>query len=192
MKPKILLSIISLTALTAIVVGAVTIAPRVHIPLSSIQEHVAIEPGFYKVSYVSDGDTFTVKMDGTEEKVRLIGVDTPETVKPNSPSECYGKAASDFTKYNLTNQTVRLEADPVNQNRDRYNRLLRYAYLQDGSLFNATLIKEGYAFAYLSFPFTKADEFRQLQTDARKKGVGIWSGDCVITDQNGRFKTNQL
>ena len=192
MKPKILLSIISLIALTAIIVGAATIAPHLRVPLSSLQEQITVEPGFYKVSYVSDGDTFTVKMDGTEEKVRLIGVDTPETVKPNSPSECYGKAASDFTKHTLTGQTVRLEADPVNQNRDRYNRLLRYAYLQDGSLFNATLIRQGYAFAYLSFPFTKADEFRQLQTDARKAGVGVWSGTCVITNQNGRYKTNQL
>jgi len=191
MKPKIIVSAAGLIIIAIVIAGAAVLVPKIKIPVTMVQG-VKIEPGYYAVSYVSDGDTFAVNMDGREEKVRLIGVDTPETVKPNSPTECYGKAASDFTKKTLKGQTVRLEADPINQNRDRYNRLLRYAYLQDGSLFNATLISQGYGFAYLSFPFTKSEEFRLLQAEARKHNIGLWAGDCTIQDQNGRYKTNTL
>lgn len=191
MKPKIILSIAGLAIIVIAIAGALFIVPKIKVPITVVQG-AKIEPGYYAISYVTDGDTFTVNMDGREEKVRLIGVDTPETVKPNSPTECFGKAASDFTKQTLKGQTIRLEADPINQNRDRYNRLLRYAYLQDGSLLNATIIKEGYGFAYLSFPFSKAEEFRQLQTEAKKNNTGLWSGECKVENQNGRFKTNTL
>jgi micrococcal nuclease len=93
----------------------------------------------------------------------------------------------------MDHQTVRLEADPINTNRDRYNRLLRYVYLSDGRLVNAEMIKQGYGFAYLSFPFTKADEFRQYQEDAREAERGLWApGQCQIRDENGRYKTNAV
>jgi endonuclease YncB( thermonuclease family) len=149
-------------------------------------------PGYYFVSKVYDGDTIAVNMDGREEKVRMIGVDTPETHKPNSPVECYGQQASEYTTKMLAGKEVKLEPDPLNQNRDRYQRLLRYIYTKDGQLYNAELIRQGYGFAYLSFPFTKAEEFRQLQTKARANNAGLWAGDCTISDQNGRNKTNQL
>lgn len=196
MKSKLILTIAGLIILAGLVTALVFIIPKIHLPKNSVQpvkESIIEKPGYYKITSVTDGDTFTVNMDGRTEKVRLIGVDTPETVKPNSPQECYGKMASDFGKKTLTNQLVRLEADPINQNRDRYDRLLRYAYLEDGSLFNAKLISEGYGFAYLSFPFSKSEEFRQLQTTAREQNKGVWSGDCNInlTDPN-RPKSNVL
>lgn len=192
MRPKIILTITGIALITSLGTAVVVLAPHLKIP-ASVYQNPSVQPGYYKVSYVSDGDTFAVTMDGHDEKVRLIGVDTPETVKPNSPSECYGKMASDFTKHTLSGQTVRLEADPINQNRDRYDRLLRYAYLPDGSLLNATLISQGYGFAYLSFPFTKAEEFRQLQTKAREQSLGVWSGQCTITGPDSdRPKSNQL
>lgn len=192
MKPKAVLSVAGIVVIFGAITTLSFLVPRFHLP-AKITESVKTEPGHYKVTYVSDGDTFSVNMDGREEKVRLIGVDTPETVKPNSPTECYGKAASDFAKQTLSGKTVRLEADPINQNRDRYDRLLRYAYLQDGSLFNAMLISQGYGFAYLSFPFSKADEFRQLQSEAHKNNLGVWSGECIITSpDSSRPKSNQL
>lgn len=192
MKPKIILSLTALLAIVCLVIAVITIAPHIKL-LTGAVKHVTIQPGYYKVTEVSDGDTFSVEMDGSTERVRLIGVDTPETVKPNSPTECYGKIASDFTHHTLSNQTVRLEADPINQNRDRYNRLLRYAYLPDGSLFNATLISRGYGFAYLSFPFSKADEFRQLQSQAHAQNVGVWGSGCtIIGPDSDRPKTNEL
>lgn len=186
-RPRLILSLMAIIGVAASSVLVATISPHINLPKAA-----TIQPGFYRVVSVSDGDTFSVDMDGRTEKVRMIGVDTPETVKPNSPTECFGKAASDHTKHSLSDQTVRLEADPINQNRDRYNRLLRYVYLEDGTLYNKQLIAEGYGFAYLSFPFTKADEFREAQKTAREQGKGLWGIDCQIEDQNGRLKTNEL
>ena len=167
------------------------VLPKANINTSKLISTEA-QPGFYKVSTVYDGDTIAVDMDGRQEKVRFIGVDTPETHKPNSPVECFGKRASQFTTDLLSVKQVRLEPDPINQNRDRYQRLLRYVYTEDNQLVNAMLIRNGYGFAYLSFPFTKADEFRQYQVEARSQNKGLWAGECQIEDQNGRFKTNQL
>src|SRR5687768_7330504 len=90
---------------------------------------VALQAGYYNVSQFDDGDTIIVDMNGTPEKVRFIGVDTPETKDPRKPVQCFGKAASAFTKNLIGNNPVKLEADPTNTNRDRYNRLLRYVYL---------------------------------------------------------------
>ena len=189
-KTKIILFIIALAGLIASIIlisGLIRILPK--------EKSVALPatPGYYKISYVSDGDTIAVMMDGREEKVRMICVDTPETVKPNSPVECYGEAASNFLKSYLNNQTVRLESDPINQNRDRYDRLLRYVYMKDGTLVNKKIIQDGYGFAYLSFPFTKAEEFAAAQKDARLNNRGVWAGQCEITNPEGdRPKTNEL
>jgi Micrococcal nuclease (thermonuclease) homologs len=119
------------------------------------QDVLSANPGLYSVVRFSDGDTITVDMNGKHETVRMIGVDTPETHHPNRPVQCYGPAASAYTKNLIGNQKVRLEADPTNQNRDRYGRLLRYVYLPDGRLVQAEIIKSGHGFAYTSFPFTK-------------------------------------
>lgn len=146
-------------------------------------------PGLYSVVRFSDGDTITVDMNGKEETVRMIGVDTPETHHPDLPVQCYGPAASAYTKNLIGEQKVRLEADPTNQNRDRYDRLLRYAYLPDGRLVAGELIKNGYGFAYTSFPFTKKDEFVSLEQQAKTEAKGLW-GNCTVTEDNGRKQTN--
>lgn len=144
----------------------------------------------YTVTQVFDGDTIEVNMDGHKEKVRFIGVDTPETHDPRKAVQCFGRAAANFTKQKLEKQTIRLEADPINTNRDRYDRLLRYVYTTQGELINATLIKEGYGFAYLGFPFTKSDEFRQYQVQARQQNKGLWA-DCKPTEnQYNSFTSN--
>ncbi|HEU5187948.1 MAG TPA: thermonuclease family protein, partial [Candidatus Saccharimonadales bacterium] len=150
-----------------------------------------ITPGFYKVTAVADGDTITVDMNGTLERIRMIGVDTPETHDPNTPVQCYGPEASDFTKQTLLQKTVRLEADPTNDNRDRYNRLLRYVYLEDGSLYEETLISQGYGFAYLSFPFQKTDHFATLQAIAQDEKRGLWAA-CQPNLKNNRWQSNNI
>lgn len=131
--------------------------------------------GYYYVDYTVDGDTIDVLMNGVHERVRLIGVDTPETHKPNTPVQCYGVIASDFTKTNLEHKNVRLESDPINQNRDRYQRLLRYVYLDDGTLWNAKLVREGYGHALTAFPFTKSGEFVEYENLAKNENLGLWS-----------------
>ena len=126
------------------------------------------------VTRVVDGDTLVVDIAGQEERVRLIGVDTPETVHPNKPVERFGKEASAFTKRVAEGETVRLESDPQNSNRDRYSRLLRYVYLPDGTCLNEEIIRRGYGFAYVKYPFSKMEEYRLLERTAREESRGLW------------------
>lgn len=128
----------------------------------------------FPVSRVVDGDTFQIDAGGgRKETVRLIGVDTPETVKPGSPVEPYGTEASDFAKKLLTGQTVCLERDV--EERDRYGRLLAYAYLKDGTFVNELLLAEGYAQVLTVPPNVKyADHFQKVQREAREAKRGLW------------------
>lgn len=144
----------------------------------------------YNVIRFDDGDTFVVNMDGNRETIRLIGVDTPETRDPRKPVQCFGKAASDFSRQLIGQQALRLESDPLSSNRDRYNRLLRYAYLPDGRLVNAEIISQGYGFAYTAFPFTKSDQFLELQRRAREAGKGLWSGCRPQPNRYGGYTSN--
>lgn len=146
-----------------------------------------IQPGYYLVTEVSDGDTFSIDMNGSTERIRMIGVDTPETHHPNKAVQCFGEKASEFTKNLISNKPVRLEADPTNTNRDRYNRLLRYVYLEDSTLVNAEIIKQGYGFAYIAFPFEKKDAFSAYQRTAREENKGLWN-DCSV-EKDGLYQS---
>jgi micrococcal nuclease len=119
---------------------------------------------------VVDGDT--LELDGGE-RVRLIGVDTPETVDPRRPVEYFGKEASAFTRRMAEGKTVRLEYDQ--DTRDRYGRTLAYVYLPDGILLNAEIIRQGYGHAYTRFPFRYQEEFLALEREAREQGRGLWA-----------------
>ncbi len=144
----------------------------------------AAQPGLYPVVHVNDGDTIIVKMPTGEETVRFIGADTPEVKDPRKPVQCFGQAASAHTKSLLGHgEAVRLAPDPDDSDRDKYGRLLRYVYLADGTLLNAELIKDGYGFAYVVFPFSKLDEFRALEADARDHNRGLWAG-CDVDDSS--------
>ena len=147
------------------------------------------QPGFYSVIRFDDGDTIAVDMNGQNETVRFIGVDTPETHDPRKAVQCFGYAATVYTKNLVGKSRVRLEADSLNTNRDRYGRLLRYIYLPDGTLVNAKIIQDGYGFAYTLFPFEKADEFRSYERQAREASRGLWSA-CKITDNGAAKQTN--
>jgi endonuclease YncB( thermonuclease family) len=127
-----------------------------------------------RVERVVDGDTFVAAVGGRRERVRIIGVDTPETVAPNRPVEPYGRQASDFAKKELTGQTIRLAGDA--EPRDRYGRLLAYVWLADGTFWNALLAAEGYA-QQLTIPpnVTYADLFRRLVAEARQHDRGLWA-----------------
>jgi len=140
--------------------------------LFAVFASAALGTGHYRCVRVIDGDTLVVDIDGKQEKVRLIGVDTPETVHPSKPVEYFGKEASAFTKKLAAGQGVRLEYDQ--QKRDRYGRLLAYVYLEDGTFLNAELIKQGYGFAYTRFPFRYMEEFRRYEKEARESRRGLW------------------
>ena len=123
---------------------------------------------------VIDGDTITVQIAGAIRTIRLIGVDTPETVHPTKKVQRGGKEASAFTQAMLDRKTVELVTDPEGDQVDRYDRLLRYVYL-DGENFNATLIRQGYATAIRTFPYSRKREFLALEAQARQARRGIWA-----------------
>lgn len=161
-------------------------------PVASKPKTVTVTPtpGYYNVTEFVDGDTIGVDFNGVKEKVRLIGVDTPETHDPRKNVQCFGSAAADFTKQLIGTSPVRMESDPTNDDRDRYQRLLRYVYLQDGRLVNAEIIKQGYGFAYTVYPFTKMEEFRGYETAARSSNLGLWGTCAPIPGTNGQLHSN--
>jgi micrococcal nuclease len=127
-----------------------------------------------KVQRVVDGDTFVATVHGRRERVRIIGVDTPESVDPNRPDEPFGEEASNFAKHYLAGETVRMAGDA--EPRDRYGRMLAYVWLADGTFWNALLAAEGYA-QQLTIPpnVTYADLFRRLVGEARRADRGLWA-----------------
>jgi micrococcal nuclease len=129
-----------------------------------------------KVQRVVDGDTFIATVRNRRERVRIIGVDTPESVDPNRPDEPFGEEASNFAKHYLNGATVRLAGDV--EPRDRYGRMLAYVWLRDGTFWNALLAAEGYA-QQLTIPpnVTYADLFRRLVGEARRNDRGLWAAD---------------
>ena len=118
---------------------------------------------------VIDGDT--LELEGGE-RVRLIGVDTPESVDPRRPSEPFGEEAAGFTRRLAEGKSVRLESG--DEARDAYGRSLAYIHLPDGTLLNAEIIRQGYGRAYTRFPHPRLQEFVVLEREAREAGRGIW------------------
>ena len=142
----------------------------------------SIEYGIVK--RIIDGDTFELE---NGERVRLIGIDTPEKYdsdKLNKDIEMSSKdretivqlglMASDYADSILSGKEVILIPDSTNSNRDRYKRLLRYVYYNDTIFFNLQIIKDGFAYAYTKYPFVYMEEFRQAERDARENRKGLW------------------
>jgi micrococcal nuclease len=128
-----------------------------------------------RVTKIVDGDTIHVALGGRDEKVRYIGMDTPETHKPGTPVQCFGRAASAYNARLLEGRSVDLRTDA--ETRDRYGRLLAYVYRRpDGLFVNAELVRRGFA-TILTIPpnVAHADEFLRLQRAARSAGRGLWS-----------------
>ena len=149
-------------------------------PNAHVAESREVEAAGRQVTHVVDGDTIVLS---PKEKVRLIGVDTPETVHPKKMVKCYGKEATEFTRSMVAGQKIRLALDDANaarQYKDRYGRTLGYVYLQGGMMLNAELIRRGFAHAYTRFPFRYLVEFRRLEREARGRGVGLWSS-CPVS-----------
>jgi len=132
---------------------------------------VAAPPAAWRsVIRVVDGDT--IVLDGNE-RVRLIGVDTPETVDPRRPVAYYGKEASAFTSSHVLGRRVRLERGW--ERVDRYGRTLAYVIRDDGWCLNEELVRQGYAHAMTRFPHPHLDAYRQLEREAREAGRGLWA-----------------
>ena len=122
-----------------------------------------------QVVRVVDGDTLVLRNVGT---VRLIGIDTPETVDPRKPVQAFGMEATAFLRQFVQGQPVRVEYDT--QRFDKYGRTLAYLYLPDDSFVNLEMVRQGYAHAYLNYPFRHMEEFRGAEREAREAGRGLW------------------
>jgi membrane-bound metal-dependent hydrolase YbcI (DUF457 family) len=141
-----------------------------------------------RVTKVTDGDTITVETQGRSTPVRLIGVDTPETVAPDQPIGCFGKEAGNYTKRVLADRLVRLEIPRVGDSEDAYGRTLAYIWLdtnRDGRyehLFNEDLITLGLA-RTTTFSHEHSREFERLREGAEARGAGLW-GACSEATQS--------
>lgn len=141
---------------------AATVSPQPKTPLLVVKE-------------VVDGDTIKVSTDKGTETVRLIGVDTPETKDPRKPVQCFGQEASAKMKEWVEGKAVELESDPTQGDLDKYQRLLRYVFL-DGQNINRRLIEEGYGFEYTyNVPYKYQTEFKAAQKSAEAGQKGLWA-----------------
>ncbi|MBP9827557.1 thermonuclease family protein [Patescibacteria group bacterium] len=129
---------------------------------------------------VVDGDTVVVDLDGEEVTVRIIGINTPETVDPRKPVECFGREASERAKELMTGNTIELTSDASQGDVDNYGRLLRYITLPDGSDFGARMISEGLAYEYTyKKPYDRQGEYKVAQQKAEQDVLGLWEpGAC--------------
>jgi len=153
---------------------------------------------YYSVVNVVDGDTIKINLSGTTETLRLIGIDTPETVDPRKPVQCFGKEASNKAKELLSEQKVRIEKDSTQGDRDKYGRLLVYVWRQDGLFFNEYMVKQGYAHEYTyDTPYKYQAQFKADEKYARENQLGLWSpttcnGDTTssATQTNNQIDTS--
>jgi len=151
--------------------------------------HVTTNKILYNVSRVIDGDTIEVTIDGKIEQLRLIGMDTPETLDPRKPVQCFGKEASAKAKELLLNKKVELISDSSGSTRDKYSRLLFYVVREDGLFYNKWMIENGFAHEYTyDSAYKYQSEFRAAQKEAEKNKVGFWSPDSCNGDTTSAVK----
>ena len=143
----------------------------------------------FKIIKVTDGDTITASIRGKNESIRLLGIDTPETVDPRKPVQCFGKAASDKMKSFVLEKYVKLVDDSTQGNRDKYKRLLRFVYLPDSkaTFVNGEMVKQGFAFSYRQYPTKFLDKFNAFEKYARENNLGLW-GSCPLNTPKSTIK----
>ena len=143
---------------------------------STLQVNPPVEGDRYLVAKVVDGDTIDVIRNGVKQRVRLIGINTPETVDPRKPKECFGPEASSKAKEVLTGKNVILKNDLTQDDKDKYGRILRYVFLEDGTNFNGYMVSEGFAYEYTyKKPYQFRNEFLKDEQEAKNLKKGLWS-----------------
>ncbi len=145
------------------------------------------DSALYKVTKVFDGDTFEVEISGKKEKVRMLGIDTPEkydsekldrdterTKRDKETIRKLGSLSSDYTVRLIGGKKVKLILDAKGDQNDKYGRLLRYVYLEDGTFVNKKIVEEGYATAFRKFKVSKEKELIEAEKNARENKRGLW------------------
>lgn len=170
--------------LAGAVSGAVTNSIKIDTASTSSSKTSLEESDLYLVTKVVDGDTITVSQsgskDGEKQTVRLIGIDTPETVHPTKPVQCFGLEASNKMKELVDGKEVRLEFDVSQGEQDAYGRTLAYIFLPDDTFVNEYLIRNGYAYEYTyDSAYKYQARFKKAQKDAELGQKGLWApGAC--------------
>lgn len=152
----------------------------------SLQIDSAKDTKLYKVTKVIDGDTIEVELDAKTEKVRLIGIDTPESVHPEKPVECFAIEASNRLKELIENKEVLLVSDDSQANEDKYGRLLRYVSLPNGDFINFIMIRQGFAheYTYNNNLYEYQNEFKEAEKFAKDNNYGLWGNSCQCVKDN--------
>ena len=138
----------------------------------------------YKVLRVVDGDTIHINYNGKDEKIRFIGLDTPETKDPRKPIQCFGREATAKMIEFAENKNVRLEFDKTQGERDKYGRLLAFVYGEDNKNLAYEMIRQGYGneYTYNSNPYKYQNEFKEAARKAREENKGLWAENTCAGD----------
>lgn len=137
---------------------------------------IPINNDLHKINSITDGDTLRIEINGDSKPVRLIAVNTPELHHPSKPVECFGKEAKAFLENLLKDKRVKLEIEPKDSDTDKYGRLLRYLFLEDGTNVNETIIKNGYGYeATYVEGYKYQKEFKAAQKHAEENKLGLWA-----------------
>ncbi len=166
----------------------------------SVQEKAPVpstssEYTYYSVTEVVDGDTIKINIGGITTTLRLIGLDTPETLDPRKPVQCFGKEASNKAKELLSGKKVRIEKDSTQGELDKYGRTLAYVYREDNLFYNKYMIEQGYAHEYTyNTPYKYQADFKVAEKSARENQKGLWSpntcnGDTAQAAASGSTST---
>jgi micrococcal nuclease len=190
--------IIMLTAATLFFLDHSCISRSVTKSLQSAQSQEAGDSAKYQgkiftVAKVVDGDTLDIDIsDGNynHTRIRLLGIDTPETKDPRTGPMYFGKEATDFATQKALGKQVTVFLDKDRNSRDKYHRLLAYIQLPDGKFLNEELLSEGYAYAYLPFKHSLFNKYKQLESVARSQKKGLWAG--VTPEQMPKWRQKRL
>ena len=129
-----------------------------------------------KVVRVVDGDTVAIVLDDKQVTARIVGIDAPESVHPRKPVERFGKEAAKHLRELVAGQVVTVEREPGSK-QDRYGRELVYLRLADGRDVGRLMIRDGFAHAYVKYPFGRMDDYREAEREAREAKAGLWGAD---------------
>jgi micrococcal nuclease len=190
--------IITLTAATLCFLDHSCVSRSVTKSLQSAQQQDSSDLSKYHgkqfvVTKVVDGDTLDIDIpDGNynHTRIRLLGIDTPETKDPRTGPMYFGKEASDFATKLAFGKQVTIFLDKDRKSRDKYHRLLAYIQLTDGTFLNEVLLNEGYAYAYLPFKHGLFNKYKQLESVARNQKKGLWAN--VTPEQMPKWRQKRL
>jgi micrococcal nuclease len=190
--------IITLTAATLCFLDRSFVTRSITKPLQSAQQQDSTDISKYHgrqftVVKVVDGDTLDIDIpDGnySHTRIRLLGIDTPETKDPRTGPMYFGKEASDFATKLALGKQVTIFLDKDRKSRDKYHRLLAYIQLPDGTFLNEVLLSEGYAYAYLPFKHGLFNKYKQLESVARSRKIGLWAN--VTPEQMPKWRQKRL